>query len=64
MMLPLNLETTFMTQAEYCDLVVYPISPTTNIPSTYPMIDRNTEKIRAITMGGLSCAVCTIYYLL
>jgi hypothetical protein len=43
MLVPFELETEHMNQARYADLVVYPISPTTAIPATYPMLSGSTE---------------------
>lgn len=38
-MLPLVTEQMIADQLRYADLVLYPISPSTAIPATYPMLD-------------------------
>ncbi len=35
----------------YVDLVIYPISPSISMPTSYPMLDANSESIDLSTIG-------------
>eukprot|EP01038_Epipyxis_sp_PR26KG_P008494 gene8494-11480_t len=41
--LPITMENTFDDVAKYAEMVIYPISPTTALPTTYPMLDPDKE---------------------
>lgn len=42
--LPMYIEGYYVNKFKYADMVMYPISPTTSIPSTYPMLDPNAAE--------------------
>ena len=37
----------------YVDLVIYPISPSISMPSSYPMLDANPESIDLSKIGDM-----------
>ena len=47
--LPCQIEENLM--QGYCDLMVYPISPSTAFPTTYPMLDPNQDIYQETSAG-------------
>ena len=43
MAFPISLEDEMMQSDQSCDMVLYPISPSIALPTTYPMLDPDSE---------------------
>lgn len=48
---PLSFETEMEGDDYSVDLVIYPISPSISVPSSYPMLDANPESVDLAEVG-------------